>query len=60
MSPPPLTLPESPEFWRQLGEWIACGRPLTEQERAERMAVCAAQRTPRQASLMLTAPTIGV
>ena len=52
MTPPPLTLPESPEFWRQLGEWIACGRPLTEQERAERLAVCAAQRTPRQASLV--------
>ena len=55
MSPPPLYLPESPEFWRQLGEWLVDGRPLTEQERAEHLAVCAAQRTPRQASLVLTA-----
>lgn len=60
MNPPPLTLPESPEFWRQLGEWLVDGRPLTEQERAERLAVCVAQRAPRQSSLVLTAPRNGV
>lgn len=37
MSPPPLYLPESPEFWRAMGEWLVDGRPLTEQERAERL-----------------------
>jgi len=59
MTAPPLWLPESPEFWRHLGEWIADGRPLTDQERAVCMSICEAPRHPRQPDL-LTAPRNGV
>lgn len=58
MNPPPLTLPESPEFWRQLGEWIADDTPLTETDRAAHLAVCEAPRMPVQFSLTLAATPI--
>lgn len=52
MTPPPLFLPESPEFWQAMGEWIADGRPLTEQERAFHLAVCEAPKVPVQPDLL--------
>ena len=51
-TPPPLFLPESPEFWRAMGEWLTDGRPLTEQERAFHLAVCEAPNVPVQGSLL--------
>lgn len=53
MPAPPLYLPESPEFWRALGAWIADGTPLDDTDRAAHLAVCEAPRLPVQASLNL-------
>lgn len=52
MSPPPLWMPESPEFWRAMGEWIAGDDHLTDQDRAELLAICEAPRAPVQGRLL--------
>jgi hypothetical protein len=51
-APSPLLLPDDPNFWSAMGLWISGDDQLTEQERAERIAIVDAPRVPRQGSLL--------
>ena len=51
-APSPLLLPDDPEFWTAMGLWMAGDDRLTEQERAERIAIVDAPRNPMQGSLL--------
>ena len=50
-APSPLLLPDDPEFWTAMGLWMTGDDRLTEQERAERIAIVEAQRVPRQGAI---------
>lgn len=52
-APPPLWLPESPEFWAALGEWLTTPVALTDSERADHLAACEAPvGAPRQGRIL--------
>ena len=52
-APSPLLLPDDPKFWESMGLWMTGDDRLTEQERAERIAIVDAPRVPRQGALPL-------
>lgn len=50
-APSPLLMPDDQKFWESMGLWMTGDDRLTEQERAERIAIVEAQRVPMQVAI---------
>lgn len=49
---PPMPAFDDPDWWARMGEWLLDERPMTEQARAEAMAVCRSIPVPVQPRLI--------